>query len=88
MRYLIKLITPRNGTVLDMFAGSGTTLCAAKQLGMNYIGIEQNIEYIKIAEARIEAWDVLEPTEAFPDCLEPFENANNKTKLIQQNLFN
>jgi site-specific DNA-methyltransferase (adenine-specific) len=53
MQYLIKLVTPKNGIVLDMFAGSGSTLVAAKQLGFNYIGIEKEAEYVKIAEARL-----------------------------------
>lgn len=43
----------QGGIVLDPFAGSGTTLMVAKQLGRRYIGIELNPEYIKIAEDRI-----------------------------------
>jgi len=42
------------GTVLDPFAGSGTTGAVAKKLGRNFIGIEINPEYIKLAEKRIE----------------------------------
>jgi len=53
MKYLIKLITPPNGTVLDPFMGSGTTGVAAKLEGFNFVGIEKEEEYIKIAEARI-----------------------------------
>ena len=55
MKYLIKLITPPNGIVLDMFAGSGSTLIAAKQLGFPYIGIEIDENYCEIAEKRINA---------------------------------
>jgi len=55
MRYLCRLITPKNGIVLDMFAGSGSTLIAAKQEGFNYIGIERESDYVKIAEARLKA---------------------------------
>lgn len=55
MQYLIKLVTPPNGTVLDPFAGSGTTLVAAKQLGFSFIGIEKEQEYYEIARKRIEA---------------------------------
>jgi len=56
MRYLVKLITPKNGIVLDPFAGSGTTLIGAKLEGYRFIGIEMEPEYIKIARARLEAY--------------------------------
>jgi len=49
----IKFGCPKNGIVLDPFMGSGTTAIMAKKLGRNYIGIELNPEYIKIAETRI-----------------------------------
>ena len=55
MRYLCRLVTPPNGTVLDPFTGSGSTGKAAVLEGFNFIGIEQSAEYIKIAEARIES---------------------------------
>lgn len=53
MRWLVTLITPPNGTVLDCFMGSGSTGVAAVSLGHDFIGIEQNAEYIAIAEARL-----------------------------------
>jgi len=53
MRYLCRLITPPNGKVLDPFAGSGTTGCACIMEGFDFIGIEQNDEYIEIAVKRI-----------------------------------
>jgi len=53
MEYLIKLVTPLKGTVLDPFAGSGTTGVACKNLNRNYILIEKEPEYCKIAEERI-----------------------------------
>ena len=53
MEYLINMVTPKCGVVLDPFAGSGSTLVAAKELGFNFIGIEKENEYIKIIQARI-----------------------------------
>ena len=53
MRCLVRLVTPPGGVVLDPFAGSGTTLLAAKEEGFQYIGIELEPEYIEIAEARL-----------------------------------
>jgi site-specific DNA-methyltransferase (adenine-specific) len=55
MRYLCRLVTPPNGTVLDPFTGSGSTGKAATLEGFNFIGIEQSPEYIEIAKARIES---------------------------------
>ena len=52
MAWLIRLITPPNGIVLDPFAGSGSTLVAAKREGFDYIGIEMTPEYVEIAKAR------------------------------------
>ena len=54
MRYLINLITPPNGVVLDPFMGSGSTGKAAIRCGVNFIGIEKEQEYMDIAKARIE----------------------------------
>jgi hypothetical protein len=56
MKYLIKLITPPGGIVLDPFNGSGSTGCAAVELGYEYIGCELDPAYVSIAETRIRAW--------------------------------
>ena len=53
MRYLCRLITPKGGTILDPFMGSGSTGIGAKLEGFNFIGIELDPEYCKIAETRI-----------------------------------
>ena len=55
MRYLIRLVTPKGGTVLDPFMGSGTTAVAAIEEGVNWIGCEREPEYVAIIEARIAA---------------------------------
>lgn len=54
MRYLCKLVTPKNGIILDPFLGSGSTILAAKIEGFNWIGIEKEFQYIEIAKKRID----------------------------------
>jgi DNA modification methylase len=55
MKYLIKLVTPPNGHILDPFNGSGSTGCAAVELGFDYTGIELDPNYVDISVKRIEA---------------------------------
>lgn len=55
MRWLVKLVTPINGTVLDPFTGSGTTGIACAYEQRQFIGIEREAEYVAIAERRIAA---------------------------------
>jgi len=57
MKYLIKLITPPNGRVLDPFNGSGSTGMAAVELGHEYIGCELDPAYVEISRKRIAAWN-------------------------------
>ena len=54
MEYLIKMVTPKGGTVLDPFMGSGSTGVACSNLDNNFIGIELDNGYIEIAKSRIE----------------------------------
>jgi site-specific DNA-methyltransferase (adenine-specific) len=64
MRWLIKLIAPPGGTVLDPFTGSGTTGVAARCEGVDFVGIEQSAEYVELARARIgQASNSTEPGE-------------------------
>ena len=55
MRWLVRLVTPKGGTVLDPFAGSGTTGVAAVLEDARFVGVELSEEYRRIAVARIEA---------------------------------
>jgi site-specific DNA-methyltransferase (adenine-specific) len=54
MQYLVRLVTPPNGTVLDPFLGSGSTGKACMYEGFNFVGIDLTEEYLSIAKARIE----------------------------------
>lgn len=53
MRYLVRLVTPKNGVVLDPFMGSGTTGVACKADGFDFIGMEMNDDYFDIANKRM-----------------------------------
>ena len=53
MEWLVTLTTPEGGLVLDPFAGSGTTLQAARDKGFRAIGIEQDSDYIQLIETRL-----------------------------------
>jgi len=53
MLYLIRMVTPKGGVILDPFMGSGSTGKAAVRGGFGFIGIEREGEYYEIAEARI-----------------------------------
>ena len=61
MRWLVRLVTPPGGRVLDPFCGSGSTGCAAVLEGRNFVGIEKDEEegYVELAELRIEHWGKL-----------------------------
>lgn len=61
MRYLVRLVTPPGGTVLDPFCGSGSTGVAAMQEGFNFVGIERESEYAEIARRRIDHASAAQP---------------------------
>ncbi len=71
MEYLIKMVTPKGGIVLEPFAGSGSTLVAAKENGFGFIGIELTEDYIPIIEAR---------TGVKAEKIQPIENVIQKTQ--------
>ena len=54
MEWLVTLITPEGGTTLDQFAGTGTTLQAARDKGFNAIGVEKDEDYLALIEQRLE----------------------------------
>ena len=54
IRYLIRLVTPSHGTMIDLFMGTGTALVAAEREGFNSIGIDNKLEYCEIAIKRME----------------------------------
>ena len=57
MKWLCRLVGGQSGSViLDPFAGSGTTICAAVLEGFNAIGLEMNDRYCEIAKARLNYW--------------------------------
>jgi site-specific DNA-methyltransferase (adenine-specific) len=56
MQYLVRLVTPINGIVLDPFCGSGTTGIACKIDGFNFVGIELSNENTEISNSRIKAF--------------------------------
>jgi site-specific DNA-methyltransferase (adenine-specific) len=61
MRYLVCLVTPPGGKVLDPFMGSGSTGCAAVLEGFDFVGIDITPEYVAIAQKRIDYYAVTSP---------------------------
>ena len=53
MKWCITSFSKPGDTILDPFLGSGTTAVAAKLLGRNYIGVEQDAEYMEMARERL-----------------------------------
>jgi DNA modification methylase len=65
MRYLVRLVTPKGGKVLDPFMGSGSTGCASIVEGFDFVGIDITPEYVAIAQKRIDHYAVTSPLEGF-----------------------
>jgi DNA modification methylase len=63
MRYLVKLVTPPGGTVLDPFTGSGSTGKAAILEGFRFIGCELTEDYIPIIEGRLKHAELIKAEE-------------------------
>ncbi len=56
MRWLVRLLAPPGGTILEPFAGSGTTCCACELEGFDYEACEQDETYAKNARLRAAHW--------------------------------
>ncbi len=80
MKYLIKLVTPNNGKVLDPFCGSGSTGMAAVELGHEFVGCDLDPNYCKIAEARIVAWNKKDPKDELFDELFDIDTDNDENR--------
>ena len=87
MQYLVRLVTPKGGTVLDPFNGSGSTgkACMYENKDRNanytYIGIELNSEYLAISDARIKYATTVNESLAKPS------ESKQKIANNQMNLF-
>lgn len=57
MRWLVELLTPPGGRVLEPFAGSGTTVEAALQSGFTVTAIERDESYVPLIESRLDRWE-------------------------------
>ena len=79
MQWLIRMVTPPGGTVLDPFAGSGTTLEAAMLEGFNAVGIEREADYLPLIQARIDraTAELAARAEADADTLFPIDGATS-----------
>ena len=53
MRWLVRLVTPPGGIVLDPFCGSGTTGVAAREEGFHFLSCDVTPEYVEIAKDRL-----------------------------------
>lgn len=89
MSYLIRLVTPKGGTILDPFNGSGSTGKAAmfenkdRNANYKYIGIELTPEYLPISKARIEyAINYVDVVEEKPLSAEKKKMLNNQMSLF------
>lgn len=82
MRWLVRLITPPGGVVLDLFTGSGTTGVGAVLEGMRFVGFEQSPEFVEIARARIAA-----ATAEGPEPVELPQRPPGRPRPVQLQLF-
>jgi len=91
MQYLVRLVTPTNGIVLDPFAGSGTTGIACKIDGFEFVGLELSEEFTKISNKRIESFNeenlLLDDTTIYKNRNKTQKLDTNTKSKEQLNLF-
>jgi site-specific DNA-methyltransferase (adenine-specific) len=87
MRWLVRLVTPPGGLVLDPFVGSGTTGIATALEGMDFIGLEREEEYVAIARARIAWWEKHAGEGSAAEVLEAAVQRHEIEALGQLNIF-
>jgi site-specific DNA-methyltransferase (adenine-specific) len=75
MQYLVRLVTPPRGIVLDPFCGSGTTGVACKLENFQFVGLEQDAEYCNIAKARIDNFVEEKETKKEKKNIKPIQNS-------------
>ena len=87
MRYLVRLVTPKNGICLDPYLGSGTTAMACEMEKFSWIGIELIPEYAEIAKARIAAVKDYEATLDTKTIIKESIKEDKEKELGIQNIF-
>jgi DNA modification methylase len=87
MRYLVRLVTPKNGICLDPYLGSGTTAIACEMEKFSWIGIELMPEYAEIAKARISAVKDYEATLDTKTIIKESIKEDKEKELGIQNIF-
>ena len=87
MRWLVRLVVPEGGVVLDPFTGSGSTGAAAVLEGRSFVGCEREEEYVELARARIGWWAVQSPEVALADALVAEKKRGDVAAAGQESLF-
>jgi site-specific DNA-methyltransferase (adenine-specific) len=82
MRYLVRLVTPKDGICLDPFLGSGTTLLACRLEGFNGLGIEKEPTYEPIIRERLAY--IPPPIESFDSESQEQEQLGEWTSEVQR----
>jgi hypothetical protein len=84
MEWLVRLVTPSGGVVLDPFCGTGTTAVAAKTQGFNFVTCDLSEDYVKIAEARLAASSMTAATKTSAGYFCPGCKAKGSIKLLDR----